>query len=262
LNDTLPADRLAELMQLAIAATHSVSELILSGFRSPTLKWERKSDGSVVTPFDLESERRIRAFIEAEQPYAWPVLGEELGGEARGSRYHWIVDPIDGTLPFSRGLPTFGTLLALEDSVARHALVGVVNLPALGETYSAARGAGAWCDGKRIGVAPARALKDCIVSAPVERFPQMSARAAGELPHLRCFADCYAHAMVARGTLDALAEFRLARWDIAASQVLIEEAGGTVRIAAAATAGKWDLILGSPDAAAELARLVDFPAPP
>ena len=89
----------------------------------------------------------------------------------------------------------------------------------------------------------------------------MMARATGPLPYLRCFADCYAHAMVARGALDALAEFSLARWDIAASQVLIEEAGGTVRIAAAATPGKWDLILGTPDAAAAVAQLVDFPAP-
>jgi fructose-1,6-bisphosphatase/inositol monophosphatase family enzyme len=262
LDETLTADLLGELMKLAVAATHSVSELILSGFRSPTLKCEHKPDGSVVTPFDLESERRIRAFIEAEQAHPWPVLGEELGGDARGSRYHWIVDPIDGTLPFSRGLSTFGTLLALEDTIARHAVVGVVNLPALGETYSAARGAGAWCGRERLKVAPTRALKDCIVSAPVERYPQMTARAAGPLPHLRCFADCYAHAMVARGSLDALAEFRLARWDIAASQVLIEEAGGTVRIAAAATPGKWDLILGSPDAASAVAHLVDFPEPP
>ena len=119
------------------------SELILSGFRSPTLKWERKSDGSVVTPFDLESERRIRTFLETEQAHPWPVLGEELGGDAGGARYHWIVDPIDGTLPFSRGLASFGTLLALEDTLTQRAIVGVVNLPALGETYSAARGAGA-----------------------------------------------------------------------------------------------------------------------
>jgi len=261
LDDTLSPATLAELMKLAVAATQSVSELILSGFRSPTLKWERKSDGSVVTPFDLESERRIRAFLEAEQAHPWPVLGEELGGDAGGARYHWIVDPIDGTLPFSRGLASFGTLLALEDTLTQRAIVGVVNLPALGETYSAARGAGAWCGRERLSVAPPRAFKDCVVSAPVERFPQMTARATGPLPHLRCFADCYAHAMVARGALDALAEFRLARWDIAASQVLIEEAGGIVRIAAAATPGKWDLILGTPDAAAAVAQLVDFPAP-
>ena len=63
LDDTLSPATLAELMKLAVAATQSVSELILSGFRSPTLKWERKSDGSVVTPFDLESERRIRAKV-------------------------------------------------------------------------------------------------------------------------------------------------------------------------------------------------------
>ncbi len=261
MDDTLSPATLTELMKLAVAATQSVSELILSGFRSPTLKWERKSDGSVVTPFDLESERRIRTFLETEQAHPWPVLGEELGGDAGGARYHWIVDPIDGTLPFSRGLASFGTLLALEDTLTQRAIVGVVNLPALGETYSAARGAGAWCGHERLSVAPPRALKDCVVSAPVERYPQMMARATGPLPHLRCFADCYAHAMVARGALDALAEFSLARWDIAASQVLIEEAGGTVRIAAAATPGKWDLILGTPDAAAAVAQLVDFPAP-
>jgi len=258
-NDALSDNALSELQRLAIDAVHSVSELILSGFRSPSLKRERKPDGSVVTPFDLEAERRIRAFLGKHQPQPWPVFGEEFGADTATARYRWVLDPIDGTLPYSRGLPTFGTLLGFEDLTTQRSVVGVIHLPAMHETYSAVRGCGAWCGKERLHVTPERPLAECLVSLPVERYPTVVARASGAVPQLRCFADCYAHAMVARGCLDALAEFRLARWDIAASEVLIEEAGGSVRIAPTPNvSGKYDLILGSPQAAAALSELVGF----
>jgi histidinol-phosphatase len=263
----LPHDLLPALLQLAVDAARSVSEDILAGFRSDRLSAERKSDGSPVTEFDRNAERDIRAFLARHQPREFPVLGEEFGDDSKGARYRWVVDPIDGTLPFTRGLPTFGTLLAFEDTLEKKSLVGVIHLPALGETYSAARGAGAWCNGQRMHVAPPRPLSDCIVSAPAEHYFRLAgiaeseAKLRAQVPHLRCFADCWAHAMVARGAIDALAEFRLARWDIAATEVLVEEAGGTAMIWEAAYApGKFDCIIGSPTAAAAVAALIPHPA--
>jgi histidinol-phosphatase len=280
-------EMLPRLLSLAIEAARAPTELILSGFRSDRLTAERKPDGSPVTKFDREAEQMIRAFIAAHQPVEWPVLGEEFGGEVGGeygnevggevgdevsgthagsAQYRWVVDPIDGTLAFSRGLPTFGTLLAFEEVATRRSLVGVIHLPAMGETYSAARGHGAWCNGKRIHVAPSRGLRDCVISAPSEYHFRIAGisdsheQLRAQAPHLRCFADCWAHAMVARGALDALAEFHLARWDIAATEVIIEEAGGLAltRIAPYDTSRKFDAIIGSPAAAREVASIIRF----
>ncbi len=258
-------DTLRGLLELAIAAARSASELILSGFRSPSLAVDRKSDGSPVTKFDRESELAIRAYLERHQPNPWPVLGEEFGGGESSAGYRWVLDPIDGTLPFSRGLPTFGTLLAFEDVAAKRSLLGVIHLPAMNETYSGARGLGAWCGTRRLAVAGERALRDCLISAPAAH--QLVLAGLGEnqrqlvsaAPHLRCFADCWAHAMVASGAIDALAEFSLARWDIAASEVIIEEAGGRALIRdSREVPGKYDIILGSPRAASDVASLLSF----
>ena len=257
---------LPALLTLAVEAAKVPSELILSGFRSESLSAERKPDGSPVTEFDREAEQRIRAFIAAHQSEDWPLLGEEFGGDTERARYRWVLDPIDGTFPFTRGLPTFGTLLAFEDVAAKRALLGVIHLPAMGETYSAARGLGAWCNGKRMQVAPARELRDCLISMPAEYHFRLAGMAEtheqlrAQAPHLRCYGDCWAHAMVARGSIDALAEFRLSRWDIAATEVIVEEAGGTVITREAPYAkGKYDSLMGSPQATREVAAILRFP---
>lgn len=260
MDELLPA-----LLNLAVEAAQLPAQLILSGFRSESLSAERKADGSPVTSYDRDAERMIRAHLAAHQPVDWPVLGEELGDDTQSARYRWVVDPIDGTLPFTRGLPTFGTLLAFESVVERRALVGVIHLPAMGETYSAARGLGAWCNGRRMRVAPARALRDCVLSVPAEHHFRLAgvadshAQLRAQAPHLRTFADCWAHAMVARGALDALAEFMLSRWDIAATEVIVEEAGGLALIRDAPYApGKYDCVIGSPQAAREVASILHF----
>jgi len=267
-DDSLPEDLIPELLALAVDAARSASELILSGFRSPSLTVEIKQDGSPVTPFDRQAEQTVRAFIQANQPRDWPILGEEFGGDTEDAKYRWVVDPIDGTLGFARGLLGFGTLLAFEDVPAQRALIGVIHLPAFEETYSAARGEGAWCGGERMHVSPARELRNCLVSAPAEEMYRLTGtggpgRPRPHIPTLRSYSDCWAHAMVARGSIDALAEYKLARWDIAATEVLVEEAGGRVLLRPARDAppgvkGKCDVLLGSPQAAAALSELLDF----
>lgn len=259
-------EHLPALLRLAVEAAELPSRFILSGFRNEALRYEQKPDGSPVTPFDKEAERMIRAFLAERQPQSWPVLGEELGGDTDDAQYRWVVDPIDGTLPYTRGLPTFGTLLAFEEVATRRALIGVIHLPAMGETYSAARGLGTWCNGKRMQVARPRPLRDCVISAPAEHHFRLAGIAdtheqlRAQAPHLRVFADCWAHAMVARGSIDALAEFRLSRWDIAATEVVIEEAGGVVMTREAPyEPGKYDSIFGSPGAVREVAAILRYP---
>lgn len=261
MEELLPA-----LLELAIEAARAPTQLILSGFRSEKLSAERKSDGSPVTEFDRGAEKMIRELIARHQPRDWPVLGEEFGGDTESAQYRWVIDPIDGTLPFSRGLPTFGTLLAFEEVATRRSLVGVIHLPALDETYSAARGLGAHCNCKPIRVAPERELRDCVISAPAEYHFRIAGIAdsheqlRAQAPHLRTNSDCWAHAMVARGAIDALAEFHLSRWDIAATEVIVEEAGGWVktRVAPYDASGKYDSVMGSPKAAREVASIIKF----
>jgi histidinol-phosphatase len=258
---------IAHLLKLATRAALAPAALILSGFRSPDLPVERKSDGSPVTRFDREAERRIREVLEADPEHRWPVLGEEFGGDTAGSQYRWVVDPIDGTLPYSRGLPYFGTLVAFEDAQAGRALAGVIQLHAFNEIYTAARGLGSHCNGARISVAPHRELADCIVSAPdVNKFRVAGLGAGYEKlsdagPFFRGNGDCWMHAMAARGAVDVVVEFSLNRWDLAATEVLVEEAGGRFLTRPSKTvSGKFDTVFGSPHAVGEVVGLLDFKA--
>jgi histidinol-phosphatase len=257
---------LEDLVALARRAATAPAEMILAGFRNPQLQVDLKADGSVVTASDRESERLIRQIVASAGP--WPLLGEEFGlGELpiAESSHRWVLDPIDGTLGYTRGLPTFGTLLAFESTEPQRALVGAIHLPAAAETYSAARGLGAWCNGVRIQVAPDRHLRDCIVAhVPPANFARARLAAGFERlmragTHLRGCHDCWSHAMAVRGALDALVELGLNRWDIAATEVIVEEAGGACRIRPSHYGpGRYDVVLGNVRAVDEVARIIGF----
>jgi histidinol-phosphatase len=257
--------RLDRILELAVRAATAPSSLILSGFRNPDLLVERKFDESPVTPFDREAEQQIREILKSDAEHVWPVLGEEFGGDTRGAKYRWVVDPIDGTMPYSRGLPYFGTLVAFEEVSANLALAGVIQLPAFSELYTAGRGLGAHCNGAAIKVAPRRELADCMVSAPeIQKFrlaelEEGYERLGSVVRHFRGSGDCWMHAMAARGAVDAVVEFTLSRWDIAATEVIVEEAGGRFFTRPSKTIpGKYDTVFGSAYAAEEIVRLLDF----
>jgi histidinol-phosphatase len=259
---------IAPILKLATRAALAPSALILSGFRNPDLPIERKSDGSPVTRFDREAEQKIRQVLAEDPELAWPVLGEEFGGDTGDSPFRWVVDPIDGTLPYSRGLPYFGTLVAFDETRKSRALAGVIQLPAHGETYTAGRGLGSHCNGAPIHVAPDRDLSDCILSAPdVHKFRVAGLgdgyeRLSNARPFFRGNGDCWMHAMAARGAVDAVIEFSLNRWDVAATEVLVEEAGGRFVTRPSKTVpGKVDTVFGSSHAVSEVLRLLGF-APP
>jgi fructose-1,6-bisphosphatase/inositol monophosphatase family enzyme len=259
---------LEELLGRVRAAAAAPAGLILEGFRDPQLRIDLKPDGSVVTRFDRESEQLIREIVGRAGP--WPVLGEEFGMGATvvvAATHRWVLDPIDGTLGYTRGLPTFGTLLAFESMQPQRALVGAIHLPATAETYSAGRGLGAWCNGAPIRVAPDRSFRDCIVAhVPAANFARARLGAGFERlmqagTHLRGCHDCWSHAQTARGAIDALVELGLNRWDIAATEVIVEEAGGACRIRPSHYGpGKYDVVLGNVRAVDEVVRLLGFEA--
>jgi histidinol-phosphatase len=260
--------KLSQWLELAVRAALAPSATILSGFRHPHLPIRSKADGTLVTQFDQEAEREIRRVLSSDPENAYPIMGEELGPDTQSLDLRWIVDPIDGTLGYTRGLPTFGTLVALEDVSTERSLVGVIHLPAFAETYSAARGFGAYCNDMPIRVAPRRKLKDCIVSVPGAHYFERAglqegyARLGFAEPYLRGNADCWMHAMAARGAIDVVVEFDLCRWDIAASEVLIEEAGGVCLIRPSRyREGRYDVILGSAHGVDDVAKILSFNPP-
>ena len=187
-----------------------------------------KADESPVTEADIAIEEAIRAAVHARYPDDG-VLGEEGGLEGEGSR-RWIVDPIDGTKNFADGVQLWSNLIAL--AVDDEPVVGVVNFPALGERYEAAKGSGARLNGNPIRVSRAdRVSRAFVLYASMDDWLDGTyARGVQDLVREarrnRGFGDAWGHALVARGAADVMLEQELATWDFAALQVVVEESGG------------------------------------
>ena len=187
-------------------------------FRASDLRIETKPDLTPVTDADRAVERALRERIARERP-GEGVLGEEEGDD--GGSVRWILDPIDGTRNFSRGMPVWATLVALERDGAL--VAGVVSAPALGRRWWAARGEGAFADGDAIHVSGVSSLADASVSCSLARD---HARLEPEVWHARGLGDFWQHVLVAEGALDAAVDADIALWDSAAVEVVVAEAGG------------------------------------
>jgi histidinol-phosphatase len=205
---------LAYALELADAA----DALTLPRFRATDLRVETKPDLTPVTDADRATERMLRDRIAQERP-GETVFGEEEGDD--GGDIRWIVDPIDGTRNFSRGIPVWATLIALERS--GHVVCGVVSAPALGRRWWATRGEGAWADGSPIGVSAVGKLSDATVSCTYGRDLM---RLEPLVWHARGLGDFWQHMLVAEGALDAAVDAKLAPWDFAAIEPIVAEAGG------------------------------------
>ena len=201
--------------------------LAMRWFRAAGLRVEEKADQSPVTEADRAIEAMARTAARERNPELG-VLGEEDGAVGDGG-LRLIVDPIDGTRNFVRGIPVFATLLAIE--VAGEVVAGVVSAPALHARWHAARGVGAFRDGRRLHVSAARSLHDALLfhsnlgpqeSGPPAGFMRLVARVA----RTRGFGDFYQHMLVAEGAGEIAIDPVMHPWDIAALQVIVEEAGG------------------------------------
>jgi histidinol-phosphatase len=212
----VPTDDLALALELADLA----DAVSLQRFGARDLRVTTKADASPVTDADHAVEQALRDRLAAERPRDG-VLGEEHGSREGGAR--WVLDPIDGTRNFARGVPVWATLIALErDGVA---VCGVVSAPALGRRWWAERGGGAFCDGTAIRVSGTGELSQAAVSCA------HGADLAALEPlvwHARGFGDFWHHMLVAQGSLDAAVDAALSHWDVAAVVPIVEEAGGRV----------------------------------
>ncbi len=209
-------------LRFALSLADDADALTLARFRAADLRVETKADLTPVTDADQAVERALRERIAAERT-GEGVFGEEEGDD--GGAMRWIVDPIDGTRNYSRGLPVWATLLALERD--GELVLGVVSAPALGRRWWAARGAGAFANGERIGVSQVRTLADASVSCSEARD---LALLEPHVWHARGLGDFWQHVLVAEGTLDAAVDVELALWDRAALEPIVEEAGGRIGV--------------------------------
>jgi len=221
----LTTDPLAHLLTEAVELARQAGELTLGYFRSAGLAVEQKSDGSPVTQADRQAERLIREELELAHP-GDGILGEEEVEKPSGTGRRWILDPIDGTLAFTHGVGLYSNLLALEDE---HGIaLGVINVPALGETVYAARGLGCYCNGVPARVSERSELSESYLSTSSfgewDETVLLGVRRAGL--ELRTWGDGYGYALVATGRLDAMADVWAQPYDVAAMPVIISEAGG------------------------------------
>lgn len=225
----MPHD-LRPYLDFATDAAWQAGRLTLQYFQAAfDVEW--KGDDSPVTVADRGAETLLRRLIEARFP-DHAIVGEEFGGaEQKDAPFRWILDPIDGTRSFVRGVPLYAVLVGLE--VEGEMAVGVANFPALNEMVAAARGEGCRWNGRPCRVSPVSRLADallCFTDEPAfARYGKAEAwqGVAMRAHTLRGWSDAYGHVLVATGRAEAMFDPIMNLWDCAALMPILQEAGGT-----------------------------------
>ena len=222
--------KLREYMDFAAQTAYEAGRLTLGYFRTEALGTELKADDTPVTVADREAEKLIRARTLARYP-GHTVVGEEYGAEGReGASHRWILDPIDGTRAFVRGVPLYGVLIGLE--IEGRCEVGAAYFPALDEMVYAATGEGCFCNGRRCVVAGTKTLGEGILTftdassfeehGREDAFRRLQEAAGGS----RGWSDAYGHALVATGRVELMLDPIMNSWDCAPFPPILREAGG------------------------------------
>ena len=219
-------------MSADLALAHQLADIAdaitAQRFRARDLRVDAKADSTPVTDADRSTEEALRATLHVQRP-EHAIVGEEFGAEGE-AEWRWFIDPIDGTKNYARGVPVWATLIALQHGARTEC--GVVSAPALGRRWWAARGEGAHCSAGKLHVSSIAALGDAHLSCTDMRDFALrgSGRGFAELTsrcrYVRAFGDFWSHMLVAEGALDIAIEPVVNPWDVAAVQVIIEEAGG------------------------------------
>jgi histidinol-phosphatase len=209
-------------LTFAFTLADAADAITTARFRATDLRVETKPDLSPVSEADRAAEEAVRALVAASGR-GEGVLGEEFGDD--GGDEKWIVDPIDGTTNYVRGVPVWATLLALE----REGVVcaSVVSAPALGHRWWAVRGEGAFADGSPCRVSAVSRLEDASVSSTsARRMPAGWSAIVERAWANRGLGDFWQHCLVAEGALDVACDRVMQVWDYAPVQLVVEEAGG------------------------------------
>jgi histidinol-phosphatase len=216
-------------LALALELADIADAVTMGRYRADDLRVETKPDATPVTEADQAAERALRERLAEARPDD-AVVGEEFGGEAPVAGRRWILDPIDGTKSYLRGMFTWATLIALQ--LDGEPLVGVVSAPAGGRRWWAAQGQGAFADGRRIHVSGVSSLTDAqLCWSGIEDWD-----AVGRLDALvglaracwrsRGLGDAWQYMQVAEGAAEIAVDPDVSLWDLAAVQAIVEEAGG------------------------------------
>jgi len=224
----------ADDLALALELADTADAITLDRFEAADLTVESKPDMTPVSDADLAVEEALRARLAEARP-SDAVLGEEFGGDATFEGRQWVIDPIDGTKNFVRGVPVYATLIAL--LVDGTPVVGVVSAPALARRWYASAGSGAWrtFNGgalKRLEVSAVSELADASLSmSSLEGWAERGLRdnfigLTEKTWRLRGYGDFLSYCFVAEGAVDIAAEPEVSLWDLAALSVLVTEAGG------------------------------------
>lgn len=228
-----------EVLKKALLAVRAGRELLLA-YYGDLKKVEAKAQSGLVSEADRESEKLIKSYLSKINP-DWDFLGEEesfLQGDKnlkRSAKPCWILDPLDGTTNYIHQFPVFCISLGLE--MDADLKVGIIDVPLLGETFTAIRGQGAYLNGRKISVSATDKLSDALLATgffaddkpalekQLRVFTELVAECRGVR---RAGAAAYDLCMVAKGSFDGFWEPNLKPWDVAAGQLLVEEAGGVV----------------------------------
>ncbi|MBF6215108.1 histidinol-phosphatase [Nocardia puris] len=222
-------------LELALRLADEADAITKARFGALDLKVDAKPDLTPVSDADLAVERELRRVLGAERP-GDAVLGEEFGGDAEFTGRQWVIDPIDGTKNFVRGVPIWASLIALlEDGVP---VVGVVSAPALARRWWAATGSGAWSSFHPGAPQPISVSAVPDLGSASLAFSSLSGwRERGlrenflaltdEVWRVRGYGDFFSYCLLAEGALDIATEPEVSLWDLAALDVLVREAGGT-----------------------------------
>jgi histidinol-phosphatase len=220
-------------LTLATRLADAADAITTARFRALDLSVARKPDRTPVTDADTAVEDAVREMLATERP-GDAVAGEERGGTAGATGRAWVLDPIDGTKNFLRGVPVWATLIALVSDGSP--VVGMISAPLLGRRWWAARGDGAHgsdsAGTRRLAVSSVASLEDAYLSTTdlntwTEYHSREKYLALTEACwESRAFGDFWQHCLVAEGALDLAAECVVNPWDVAAAQVIVTEAGG------------------------------------
>jgi histidinol-phosphatase len=217
-------------LELAMELADAADVITMRHFLARDLVVESKPDMTPVTEADRAVETVVAERLASARP-GHALVGEEFGARGNaGAQTRWIVDPIDGTKNYIRGIPVFATLLAVE--VDGEIVAGVASAPALGRRWYAARGEGAYADGTRIEVSRIADLGEARLShSSLENWAAKGRMGqfldlVSSVGSTRGFGDFWQHMLVAQGSLEMAVEPEVSLWDLAALKVIVEEAGG------------------------------------
>jgi len=222
------SESLESLMQAAQEAARLAGRIALQHYRRK-IAVDIKGDGSPVTEADRGAERAVRDWINKRFPKDG-VFGEEFGERVGTSGRRWVLDPIDGTKNFVRGVPLWGSLVAVVED--EHILAGAACFAAVDETICAAHGCGAWNNGVRVAVSTVDDVRSATVLITDDRVLGASMDAhvwnalADSAGLYRTWGDCFGYLLVASGRAEVMVDPRANLWDVACFQPIIEEAGG------------------------------------